>query len=100
MKLKKEDKVKVLAGKDGGKVGVIEKIFPKTATAQVAGVNIYKKHQKAQPAKPGGIIEVLKPVPLSSLVLVCPKCEKATRVGFKLVGAGKFRVCKKCGEQI
>lgn len=100
MKLKKGDKVKVMSGKDSGKVGVIEKILPKLGKAQVAGVNVYKKHQKALGGKKGGIIEIIKPLPLSALMLVCTKCEKPTRVGFKLGAVGKLRICKKCGEQI
>ena len=100
MKLKKGDKVKILLGKDRGKIGEIEKFFSKNLKAQVAGINFAKKHQKALPGKRGGIIEITKPIPLSSLVLICPKCEKTTRVGFKLTATGKFRFCRKCGEQI
>ena len=100
LKLKKGDQVKVLLGKDSGKTGVIEKIFAKEVKAIVTGIGIYKKHQKAGIGKKSGIFEIAKPLPVSALVLVCPKCEKATRIGFKITATGKFRVCKKCGAQI
>ncbi len=100
LKLKKGDQVKVLRGVDSGKTGVIEKIFQKSKNAIVSGVNLYKKHQKAGIGRKSGIFEIAKPLPISALVLICPKCEKPTRVGFKLTATGKFRVCKKCGAQI
>lgn len=100
LKLKKGDQVRILLGKDRGKTGVIEKIFLKQNLATIEGVNLYKKHQKPRPGKKGGITEIAKPQPISALALVCPKCEQATRVGFKLTATGKFRICKKCGGQI
>lgn len=100
LKLKKGDQVKVLLGKNSQNTGVIEKIFAKTGKAIVSGVNIYKKHQKAQIGKKAGIFEVAKPVPISALALICPQCGKPTRIGFKKTSTGKFRLCKKCGAQI
>lgn len=100
MKLKKGDKVKVLCGKDRGKEGVIEEIFLKTAKARVTGINLYKKHLKNRgQGKPGGIIDIVVPLPISSLGLICPKCGQAARVGWKVnTDQTKNRVCRKCKE--
>ena len=65
LRIKKGDNVTVLTGKDKGKLGAVEKIFAKENLIQVAGINIFKKHQKAFPGKRGGIIELSKPLPLS-----------------------------------
>lgn len=103
MKLKKGDKVKIVAGKDRGKEGVIERIFPRENKVLVPGVNVYKKHTKARGGeKPtaGGIVDLVVPLPIANVALICPKCTQATRVGFKKEGKEKFRVCKKCREVI
>lgn len=100
LKIKKGDKVKVVAGKDKGKEGAVEKVLIKKKKAIVAGVNIYKKHARARrQGEKGGIIDVVKPLPVSSLVLICPKCGQTTRVIFRVNGQ-KVRVCKKCQEVI
>jgi large subunit ribosomal protein L24 len=99
-KLKKEDSVLVIAGKDKGKIGRILKVFPKENRAIVEGVNRIKKHVKPTPRNPqGGIIEVFGKVHISNLMLVCPKCKKPTRVGIKILeDKRKLRYCKKCGD--
>lgn len=98
MKIKKGDTVKVLLGKDKGKTGKVEKVFPKKHRLIVAGVNIYKKHVKRQSEKqPGGVVELNRPLPISSVALICPKCNQTTRVGFQVIGENeKQRICKKC----
>lgn len=102
MKLKKSDQIIVLAGKDKGQKGKIEKVFPKSKKVLVAGVNIYKRHRRPRGEKqPGGIIDVVKPLPVSSVALLCPKCNQATRVGFRLDPNGqKYRICRKCQQVI
>lgn len=102
MKLKKGDKVRVLAGKDRGKEGIIEEIFPKERKARVSGVNLYKKHLKSRgQGKPGGIIDIIVPLHLSSLCLICPKCGKAAKVGWQIGSdKSKNRICSKCKEII
>lgn len=102
MKLKKDDTVVVTAGKDRGRRGKIEKVYPKINKVLVAGLNIYKKHLKAQSKeKPGGIIEFSRPLPASNLSLLCPKCKKPTRVGYLFdKKTKKHRICKKCREII
>lgn len=99
-KYKAGDKVKVLQGKDKGREGEIEKILLKKDKAIVPGLNVYKKHVKGAPGRKGGIYEVPRPIQLSKLAVICPKCKKATRVGFKMSGNEKVRVCKKCGREM
>lgn len=101
MKLKKGDTIVVALGKDKGRTGKIEKIFPKNNLVLVPGLNIYKKHLKKKDEKnPGGIVEVSRPLAVSKLVLICPKCKLKTRVGYKVTKKGKKRVCKKCQQTI
>lgn len=99
MKLKKGDQVIILYGKDKGRKGKIEKIFPKIGKILVPGVNIYKKHLKPQgEGKPGGIIDKVFPLPLANVALLCPKCNKKTRIGYQIDKEKKYRICKKCGS--
>lgn len=101
LKFKKGDTVKIMAGKDKGQTGTVEKILPKKLSLIVTGKNLYKKHLKSQGKdKPGGIVERARPLPFAKLSLVCPKCSKNTRVAFKLVKDQKYRICKKCQQTI
>lgn len=97
MKLKKGDKVVVTAGKDKGREGKIEKTYPKEKKVLLAGINVYKKHLKRRDEKnPGGIIEISKPLPVSNVSLLCPKCSQPTRIGYKVTKRSKKRICRKC----
>ena len=101
IKIKKGDTVKVLTGKDRGKTGRVEKICPKKERVLVSGVNIYKKHMKSQgEGKPGGIIDVPRPLDSSKVALLCSKCKQPTRVGYRIAPGGKKRICKKCQQEI
>ncbi len=100
LKFKVGDKVKVTSGKDKGREGEIIRILPNEASAVVGGINIYKKHLKPMLGRKGGIFELPRPLPFSKISLICPKCDKVTRVGFKLVNSEKIRVCKKCKKEI
>ncbi|TRZ52340.1 50S ribosomal protein L24 [bacterium] len=101
MKIKKGDKIKVTAGKDKGRDGVVEKVYQNAKKVVVTGVNIYKKHVKKNEKMPqGGIVEIPRAMDVSKLVLVCPKCGKATRVGYKVEKNKKYRICKKCESKI
>lgn len=102
MKLKKGDNVKIVRGKDKGKTGKIDRVFPKHGMVVVPGVNQYKRHLKARSAnKPSEIITLTKPLPLANVQLVCPKCNLPTRVGMQGDGGNKkVRVCRKCGQAI
>lgn len=99
MFIKKNDKVKVIAGKDKGKEGTVEKVFPAQDRVIVKGINIVKKHQKPTNANPnGGIVEVEAPIHVSNVMLIDSSNNEATRVGFKVVDGKKVRVSKKSGE--
>lgn len=101
MRLRKGDSVIVIKGKDKGRKGKIEKIFPKTNKILIPGINVYKKHARQQSErKPGGIIEIVKPLSVSNVVLFCPKCKKPTRVGYQIDKSGKRRICRKCQSLI
>ena len=100
MKLKKGDLVKVIKGKDKGKTGKVEKILPVVHKVVVADVNLYKRHVKARNQNEKSEIKtIVKPLDVSSVALVCPKCGKPTRIGYTLQKEVKVRMCKKC-EQI
>ena len=98
MNIKKDDKVIVLSGKDKGKEGKVLKAAPKNGKVIVEGVNVASKHQKPRKqGEKGGIIKVETPIYACKVMVVCPKCGKATRVAHKLEGDKNVRVCKKCG---
>ncbi len=101
MKIKKEDTVLVTSGKYRGKTGKIEKALPKIGKVVISGVNIVKKSTKPSRKNPkGGIIDIALPVDVSNLKLICSKCNKAVRVGYKYISNKKTRYCKKCSEQV
>lgn len=96
MKIKKGDKIQVLVGKDRGRTGTVERVYPKKDRLVVTGVNVYKRHVRKQGQVEGGIIDIIKPINLSNVALVCSICKKPTRVGFKLLDKTKKRICKRC----
>jgi large subunit ribosomal protein L24 len=101
--IKRDDNVLVIAGRDRGKTGKIRQMLADKDKAVVEGVNVVKRHTKPRSvqARQAGIVEKEAPVHVSNLALICPKCEKPTRVGHAfLPDGGKVRVCKRCGEQI
>jgi len=100
--IKKGDMVIVISGKDKEKKGRVLKVIPKDEMVIVEGVNIIKKHQKPTRKYPqGGIIEKEGYLHRAKIMLICPKCDKPTRVGAKILEDGrKVRVCKKCKEVI
>jgi len=101
MKLKKGDTVIVLSGKDKGKTGKIERVFPQKAKVQVEGINQFKKHVKARSAnEKSEIVVITKALNVSKVALVDPKTKKATRIGYKITKGEKTRVAKKSGEKI
>ena len=102
MKIKKDDKVIILSGKDKGKKGKVLKAIPRDSKVIVESVNIVKKHQRPKKqGEKGQKIEVASPIDVSKVMLICPKCGKDTRVGYKILeNKEKVRVCKKCGQEI
>jgi len=101
-KIKKNDQVEVIAGKDKGRVGTVLLVMPSKGKAIVEKVNMIKRHTKpSQANQEGGIIEKEAPLQISNLKLICPKCSKTVRVGKNVLEDGsKIRICKKCGESV
>ncbi|MCG8616648.1 MAG: 50S ribosomal protein L24 [Desulfobacterales bacterium] len=102
IRIKKDDKVKILAGKDKGKIGKVLKVVKKTSRVVVENVNVVKVHQRPTQANPqGGIVEKAMPIDISNLMVMCNACVKPTRIGIKELEDGKrVRICKKCDQQI
>jgi large subunit ribosomal protein L24 len=101
LQIKKKDTVIMLAGKDKGKKGEVLKVYPETRRVLVAKVNFIKRHTRATQTDPGGIREKEAPVPISKVMLVCPKCSKPTRTKIDFLADGKkARACRKCGEML
>jgi len=100
--VKTGDRVIVTAGKDKGKQGNIKKAMPSKGQVVVEGVNMITKATKANPAYgiQGGLIKKEAPLDSSNVMIVCPSCEKPTRIAHKVVDGKKVRICKKCGEQL
>lgn len=101
MKIRKGDKVLVIAGKDRGKIGPVDLVAPKKGRVLVGGINIATKHAKPSRKNPkGGLIKMPIAMNVSKIMLICPKCDKPTRIGTVLGKAGKERVCKRCKQII
>jgi large subunit ribosomal protein L24 len=105
VRIKKGDTVVVMRGKEKGKTGEVIRVLREEYRVVVKDVNLVKKHVKDIPnVREGGIYEFEAPIHISNVMLVCPKCGKPTRVGFRVVQEGdtlrKYRFCKKCGENI
>ncbi len=102
MKIRKNDTVLVIAGKDKGKKGKVRFAYPEKQQVLVEGVNFVKKHSRARGAvRQAGIIDLEVPLPVSNVMLLCNKCQKPSRVGFeKLEDGRRVRVCRSCHEVI
>ena len=97
-KIHKDDTVQVIAGKDKGKRGTVIRIVPKKDAVIVSGVNIVKKAmRKKSQQDQGGIAEIEAPLNISNVAIVCKKCGP-TKIGYKIDGDKKIRVCRKCGD--
>ena len=102
IRIRKDDKVKVLTGKDKGKIGKVLKVVKKTNRVVVENINVVKVHQRPTQANPqGGIVDKTMPINVSNLMVMCNSCVKPTRIGIKQLEDGKrVRICKKCNQQI
>ncbi|HAJ95283.1 MAG TPA: 50S ribosomal protein L24 [Actinobacteria bacterium] len=102
LKVKKNDRVKVVKGKDKGKSGKVLRINRQDEKVYVEGANIISKHTRQQDqSKPGGIIKKEGPINIANVRVVCPNCSKPARIGFDISESGiKNRICKKCNQQI
>lgn len=99
-KIHKDDTVQVIAGKDKGKTGNVVRVVPAKNAVIVSGINIVKKAMKKRSQQDqGGIAEIEAPLNISNVAIVCKKCGP-TRIGYKLDGDKKVRVCRKCGETL
>ncbi len=101
LKVKKNDTVLVIAGDYRGKQGRVLKVFPKQGKAVVEHVNMVKRHTRPRTNQQGGILEKEAPIRLSNLMVVCKRCNQATRVARRTMEDGtRVRVCKRCGEML
>ena len=102
MKIRKNDTVLVIAGKDKGKKGKVRFAYPKEERVVVDGINMVKRHTRARgTVRQAGIIEREDPIHVSNVMLLCNKCNRPTRIGFRFLKDGrKVRFCRSCGEVI
>jgi len=106
MKIKKGDTVLIISGKDRARKGKVLVVFPEKGKILVEGINLRKKHQRPKrTGEKGQIITRPAPFDVSNVKLICPKCGKATRTGYKIISniknqKPKMRICKKCGQEI
>jgi len=101
MKIRTGDKVIVITGKDKGKTGIVQRVYPKLNKVLVDGVNVHKKHMKPTQQNPeGSINEIYVPFNVSKVMYYDEKAKKGTRLGYKIVDGKKVRYCKKSGNVI
>ena len=101
-KIRRNDQVQVLTGKDRGRRGPVRTVLPSDGRAVVTGINMVKRHRRStNPQQPSGIIDFEAPIAISNLAVVCRSCDRPARVGFRLLeDARKVRYCKHCNEAI
>jgi len=100
-KVKREDTVMVITGKERGKTGVVRQVMPREGRVVIAGVNVVKRHMRPRADRPGGIIEREAPLHMSNVMVVCKSCSKPTRVAFRLRDDGrKVRYCRRCDQAL
>lgn len=101
MKIKKGDQVIIISGKDRGKSGKILDVLTQERRVVIEGANIRKKHVRPKKSgEKGQVVEIPAPTSVSNVKLICSKCNKPTRVGYKIVGDKKYRICKKCSGEL
>ena len=101
MKICKGDTILITAGKDRGRKAKVITVYPKKMRIVAEGINLKKKHVKPKKSgEKGQIVELPAPFDVSNAKIICPKCGKASRVGYKIERGKKYRICKKCGQEI
>ena len=101
MKIKKGDTIQVIAGKDKGRTGKVERVYSKSKKILIENINMYKKHiQKSEQMPKGGVVDLSRPLTISNAMFVCPKCKKISRIGYKITEKNKVRICKKCKKEV
>ncbi len=100
-KIRREDTVLVIKGKERGKTGVVRQVIPRRRRVIVTGVNIVKRHMRPRADRPGGIIEREAAIHVSNVMVICKSCSKTTRVGLRIrEGGGKVRFCRHCDQPL
>lgn len=101
-KVRKNDTVMVIAGRERGKTGKVMRVLPERGRILIERVNLVKRHSKARgPGSPGGIVEKEAPIDISNVMIMCDRCNAPVRAGIKVEGDGaRVRVCRRCGETL
>ena len=101
MKIRKNDQIQIISGKDRGKRGKVLRTMPAEEKVVAEGLNLVKRHRRPRKSgEKGQRVEVPAPVDISNVMLICGHCGKPTRVGYRITDSGKHRVCKKCKSEI
>jgi len=101
MKIRTGDTVLIISGKDRKKTGKVSEVFPKNNKIIVEGLNIVKKHTRPRrEGEKGQVVQVSRPLDVSNVKLICSKCKKPARIGMRIIKDKKYRICKKCGQEI
>ncbi len=101
MKVRKGDTVQIMVGKDANKRGKVLSVDYKNSRVLIEGLNLYKKHKKPKKqGEKGEIINIVRPINIANVSLFCSKCNKPVRVGYKIEGEKKLRICKKCKNNL
>jgi large subunit ribosomal protein L24 len=101
MKIKKNDQIQIISGKDRGKRGKVLRTLPKSGKIVVEGLNLVKRHKRPRKGgEKGQRVEVPAPMGVSKVMIVCTRCGKAARIGYKVSGDHKSRICKKCKSEL
>ncbi len=101
MKIHKGDTIKIIIGKDSGKTGKVLKVIPKKDKILIEGLNLFKKHVRPKKTgEKGQTILVPRPINVSNAMILCASCGRPTKIGYRLEGGKKERICKKCKAKI
>jgi len=101
MKIHKNDQVLIISGKDKGRKGKVTEALPKQGKIIVENINVKKKHNRAKKSgEKGQVVELSIAFDASTVKVICPKCNKAVRIGYRIEGKKKHRICKKCNQEI
>jgi large subunit ribosomal protein L24 len=101
MKIKKNDTVLIISGRDRGRTGKVLAVSKENSKIMIEGINIKKKHVKPKKqGEKGQVVQIPAFMSASNVKVVCSKCNKATRIGYKVEGDKKYRLCKKCNQEI
>jgi len=100
MKIKKDDQVLIISGKDRGRKGKVLEVYPQKNRLVVEGLNLHKRHiRPKRSGEKGQIVQFPAPIDASNVKLICKKCGKAVRVRYKVTSKKKYRICSQCGQE-